>query len=157
MRIIYLTLALLAVSFSAEAKNFYTVQANVKLTYSNIMTGTETVIETRTVTLRYSNNDQNCLVFKDNNIAPNAFMKCSVDFNSGYVNLLIPMSSIAFWTEDKVASNILPSWKRVMRAYERITATVYHDKQAEEKRQLHDDEPSESFHITITFEKDSAI
>lgn len=158
MRFAFLAIAVaLTLSHTAEAKRFYNVRATLHLTYSNILTGTETVISKRTVHLRYTNNDQNCLVFKDEKITTDAFMKCISDWGTSYVNFDMPAAALAFWTDDEVPSHILPSWRRVLRSEDKLGFNVHRDQQTVITKQLHDEEPNESFHLTVTFEIENEI
>jgi hypothetical protein len=73
------------------------------------------------------------------------------------VNFTVPDAAIAFWTDDQVPSHILPSWRRIMKSQERLGFYIHRDQQTVVTTQLHDDEASESFHLTVTFEIENEI
>jgi hypothetical protein len=158
---LFITILLFGLTFvtKAEAKTFHKRQATVALTYSNVITGTETVIQMRPVEIRFSNNDDNCLVFKNGQISEQQTSGCTIeyDYYAGDSAFEISIPSIEFWTNDLVSSRLLPSWTRIIRHYKSLDFTASRTAPYVYKAQLHDSVATESFHITISVDPESQI
>jgi hypothetical protein len=137
-----------AVSNQAEANQFYSIRAKLELSYSNILTGTEVAIAERWIDIRY----QNCMVFKDGIIRPEATVECKSRASVGNITWETPVAAFQFLTDDLMPVNLLASWQRILKSFVAFKFTTSPDRKMAVRVQLHDSEPSESFHLILNFE-----
>ncbi|MEQ1875159.1 MAG: hypothetical protein ABL958_00845 [Bdellovibrionia bacterium] len=162
MRIILSIVALLFLAAPrAEAKRFFDRPVTIKLTYSNINTGTQTVIAAREVRLRYSTSE-NCLQFKNGQYTPAGANSVSYSIGESVVDLYLYGEGVAFWTSDVVPANLQSAWARILTAYKKgsgrdISMRVQRAQAGTFQMQLHDNVANESFHIQIAFGPETEI
>ena len=162
MRIILSLAALLFLaSPDAEAKRFFDRPVTIKLTYSNINTGTQTVIAAREVRLRYSTSE-NCLQFKNGQYTPAGSNPISYGIHDSVVDLYLYGEGLAFWTSDMVPAQLQSAWARILTSYKKgsgrdISMRVARAQPGAFDKQLHDSVANESFHVYIVFGPETEI